>query len=332
MKVEILNAGFFTSIQDLGRTGFQKYGIIVSGAMDIYALRIANILVGNSEEEAAMEITLSGPEISLQKGMLLSITGADISPTIEGNNVPMWRPVYIKENCILKFGACKYGCRAYITFAGGFKIGKVMGSKSTYIKAGIGGYKGRILKKGDILELESPKKKLINFSNRFTKQLSTNKFISPNWYTKEMENKNCEVTIIRIIKERQFHSFTEESLNDFFHSVFSISIKSDRMGYRLTGAMLQLKKPLEMISEAVYFGTIQVPPEGNPIILLADRQTTGGYPKIAQVISVDIPKIAQLKPNEKIRFQEITLEQAEEIYFHREKYINYIKNLMELKL
>ena len=331
MSITVLNPGLLTSIQDLGRVGFQKYGVIVSGAMDSYSLRLANILVGNREGEAVLEITMAGPSLMIQKGIVFAITGADISPTIDEEVVPMWRPIYLNKDSILKFSVCKSGCRAYLAFAGGFKIPLTMESKSTYIRAGIGGYKGRSLKKDDILELEKPEKKSVHIINKLSKQLSPNKFISPNWCVREMENKNCDVTAIRVIRERQFENFTEQSINDFFHSVFNISMKSDRMGYRLNGVKLKLKKPVEMISEAVYFGTIQVPPDGNPIILLADRQTTGGYPKIAQIVSVDIQKIVQLKPNEKIMFKEISLEDAERLYFQREKYINYIKIGVDLK-
>lgn len=331
MSITVLSPGLLTSIQDLGRVGFQKYGVIVSGAMDLYSLRLANILVGNREGEAALEITIVGPSLMIQKGTTFSITGADISPTIEGEAVPMWRPVYLNKDSILKFGVCKSGCRAYLAFAGGFKIASIMGSKSTYMRAGIGGYKGRALKKNDILELEKPKKKSIDIINKLSKQLSQNKFITSNWYIREGENQSREVTTIRVIRERQFENFTEESVNNFFQSSFNISIKSDRMGYRLNGAKLSLKEPAEIISEAVYFGTIQVPPDGNPIILLADRQTTGGYPKIAQIVSVDIQKIVQLKPNEKIMFKEISLEEAEKLYYEREKYINDIKIGVDFK-
>lgn len=331
MSITVLSSGLLTSVQDLGRVGFQKYGVIVCGAMDSYSLRLANILVGNREGEAALEITIVGPSLRIQKGTTFTITGAYISPTIDGEIVPMWRPVYLNKDSILKFGACKSGCRAYLAFAGGFKMAPIMGSKSTYMRAGIGGYKGRPLKKDDILKLESPKKKSIDIINKLSKQLSSNKFISPNWGIRGIKNENCEITTIRIIRERQFENFTEESINNFFHSTFNISIKSDRMGYRLNGAKLSLKKPVEMISEAVYFGTIQVPPDGNPIILLADRQTTGGYPKIAQIASVDIQKIVQLKPNEKIMFKEISLEDAERLYFQREKYINYVKTGVDFK-
>lgn len=327
MSITVLNPGLLTSIQDLGRTGFQKYGIIVGGAMDLFSLRLANILVGNREGEAALEITMLGPSLKIQKGTVFSITGANISPTIEGKDVPMYKPVYLNKDIMLKFGVCKSGCRAYLAFAGGFKVNKIMESKSTYIRAEIGGYKGRALKKDDILELENPGGKSIDIINK----LSDNEFTAPNWCIRGIEKEKFEVSIIRVIRERQFENFSEQSLSDFFHSSFTISMKSDRMGYRLSGNKLKLKEPLEMISEPVYFGTIQVPPDGNPIVLLADRQSVGGYPKIAQIASVDIQKIAQLKPNEKIMFKEISLKEAERLYFEREKYIKDIKIGIDFK-
>ncbi|AJA49953.1 KipI antagonist [Clostridium pasteurianum DSM 525 = ATCC 6013] len=332
MNIKVLNPGLFTTIQDLGRPGFQKYGVVVGGAMDLEALRIANILVGNKEGEAAFEITLIGPELMLEKGTLLAITGADISPTIDGRDAPMWRPIYLKEDSLLKFGPCKSGCRSYLAFAGGFKLKNIMESKSTYIKAGIGGYKGRTLKKDDIIELENSKEASIDIIKRISSISSMNKYIFPKWYVNHIKRTKGKVNSIRVFRERQFENFTQESINEFFKSQFNISVKSDRMGYRLNGVKLNLREPLEMISEPVYLGTIQVPPDGNPIILLADRQTIGGYPKIAQIASVDISKIVQLKPNEKVIFKKISLEEAKILYFKREKSINDIRNALKFKV
>jgi antagonist of KipI len=140
-----------TSVQDLGRRGYQKHGVIVSGAMDSYSLRIANILVGNAEGEAALEITLVGPKLKIEKGTLLALTGGDLSPKVDGKTLPMWRPVYFKQDSVLEFGACRAGCRAYLAVAGGYDIPEVMGSKSTYLRAGIGGFQGRALQQGDSL-------------------------------------------------------------------------------------------------------------------------------------------------------------------------------------
>ncbi|MFL0194970.1 biotin-dependent carboxyltransferase family protein [Clostridium sp. WILCCON 0269] len=331
MNIRIFKPGLLTTIQDLGRYGYQRYGVIVSGAMDMYSLRLANILVGNKEGEGALEITLVGPYLEMSKGTLFSITGGDFLPTIEGKSVPMWRPVYLNKDSILEFSNCRLGCRAYLSVAGGFDVPEIMKSKSTYIKAGIGGYKGRALKKGDIIKLNPPRKKSINIMDRLLKEKASQAFISVNWKVGGYRKGGSGYNSIRVVRGRQFKYFSQESLNDFFHSDFMISLQSDRMGYHLLGPRIRLTETFEMISEAVSFGSVQVPHDGNPIILLADRQTTGGYPKIAQIASVDLEKIAQMKPNEKITFVEISLKDAENLYFNREIYIRNLKTAVNLK-
>lgn len=330
MSITVLNPGLLTTIQDLGRSGYQKYGVIVSGAMDTYSARLSNIIIGNEEKEGVLEITMTGPSLELKEGTLFSITGADLSPTINNISVPMGRPVYIKEDCILKFEASKTGSRSYLSVAGGFDIPLVMDSKSTYLRAEIGGLKGRALKKNDVLKVGE--KSII--SSKIIYKLKDIKnetsFIAPSWYVKEYNIKNSKESIIRVFEDRQFNKISEGSINKFFSSEFTIDVKSDRMGYRLNGPKIELKEKLEMISEEVSIGTIQIPPDGNPIILLADRQTAGGYPKIAHVAFVDIPKIVQLKPNSKLKFKKITLEEAEKLYFEKEKYISDIKKAIKL--
>lgn len=327
MNIEVLKAGLLTSLQDLGRLGYQKYGVSVSGAMDMYALRLANLLIGNEEQESALEITLLGPTLALQKNTLLAITGADLSPTINDNPVPMWRPVYLTQNCILKFGSCTSGCRAYLAVSGGFQVPKVLNSKSTYFKANLGGFQGRAIQAGDLLSLGSQQKFARTWLKEFTKQLDC--FLSTSWYLgNPYIEENSTDKIIRILPGGQFSAFTKDSIESFFTSSFQITSQSDRMGYRLTGAVLTLKEPLEMISEAIGPGIIQVPPDGNPIILLADRQTVGGYPQFAKVIAVDLPKIAQSKPGDTLVFQEISLNEAEKLFITEEKRIQYLKNVL----
>jgi antagonist of KipI len=330
VNISVLNSGLLTTIQDLGRYGYQKYGVIVSGAMDTYAMRFANILVGNNENEGVLEITLVGPSLKLEKGTLFSITGGNISPTINGRKISLGRPVYLNEDCVLNFGHCVAGCRSYLAIAGGFDVPEVMGSKSTYLRAQFGGYNGRVLQKGDILNIGAKSEK----SNKIIKKLEeTNKkddFIITSWYVKESVVEEYNSAIIRVFPDRQFNDISDESIKKFYNSKFTINNKSDRMGYRLNGEKIELKVKLEMISEEVSIGTIQIPPDGNPIILLADRQTTGGYPKIAHVASVDIQKIVQLKPNDSITFKQISLKEAEKLYFEREKYISELKKSIEL--
>lgn len=332
MGIEILNPGLQTSIQDLGRYGLRKYGVIVSGAMDFFAHRVANILVGNDESEATLEITLLGPKILIKEDSLISICGGNLSPKINNESIPMWRPVYVKKESVLSFGESKLGARAYIAFAGSFKVDKVMGSKSTYLRAEIGGYNGRQLKKGDRLNINSPS----NFSRRIIDKLlkgeDVKEYFYPKWsVTSNILPKYSRNTAIRVVKGGEFECFSELSQNNFFENNYLVTPQSDRMGYRLKGDLLELRKPMEMLSEAVALGTIQVPPDGNPIILLADRQTTGGYPKIAQVISVDIPIVAQRKPGDKINFKEITLREAQELYMQREKDIRDLKTSLNIK-
>jgi antagonist of KipI len=330
VNISVLNPGLLTTIQDLGRRGYQKYGVIVSGAMDTYSMRLSNILVGNEENEGVLEITLVGPSLKLEKGTLFSITGGDISPTISGKKIPMGRPIYLNNDCILKFGSCKVGCRSYLSIAGGFDVPRIMESKSTYLRSQFGGFKGRSLQKDDIISIGIQNSNSIKIIKKLEEIESKGDFISPNWYIKNFISQSAESTVIRVFEDRQFNKISEKSINVFFNSKFKIDSRSDRMGYRLSGEKIGLKEKLEMISEEVSIGTIQIPPDGNPIILLADVQTTGGYPKIAHVVSVDIQKIIQLKPNDKIEFKKITLKEAEKLYFEREKYILELKKSIEL--
>ncbi|OOM75576.1 biotin-dependent carboxyltransferase family protein [Clostridium sp. BL-8] len=330
MSISVLSPGLLSTIQDLGRSGYQKYGVIVSGAMDTYSARFANISVGNEENEGVLEITLVGPLLKLEKETLFSITGGEFQVTINGKRIQRGRPIYLKEDSILKFSSCKTGCRGYLAIAGGFDVQKVMESKSTYLRAGFGGYEGRALKKGDIINIGHKSSKSCKIINNLKKIKNEDEFIASNWYIKDFMKSNHEDTVIRVFEDRQFLNVSEESINKFFSSKFNVDTKSDRMGYRLSGPKVELKEKLEMISEEVSVGTIQIPPDGNPIILLADRQTAGGYPKIAHVAAVDIGKIVQLKPNDKISFQKITLKEAEKLYLKRERYISELKKSIEI--
>lgn len=330
MSITVLNPGLLTTVQDLGRRGYQKYGVIVSGAMDTYAMRISNIIIGNKENEGVLEITMVGPSLKLKKGTLFSITGADIVPTINNKQVPMGRPIYLKEDCILEFSGCKSGCRSYLAVAGGIDVPFVMDSKSTYLRAQLGGFQGRALQKNDVLNIGSKSDLSLKIIKILEKTKNKDDFVSTNWYVKNYGIKHSEKAVIRVFEDRQFNKISEESIDEFFSSEFNIDTKSDRMGYRLSGPKIKFKEKFEMISEEVSAGTIQVPPDGNPIILLADRQTAGGYPKIAHVAFVDIQKIVQLKPNDKLTFKKITLKEAEKLYFQREKYISNIKKSIKI--
>ena len=314
MQIKVARPGLLTTIQDLGRRGYQKYGIIASGAMDNWALRIGNAVVGNKPEEAGLEITMSGPVLELPAGLFFSLTGGDLKAEIEGIAVPMWRPIHIKKKCQLRFGRPILGCRSYMTVSGGFDVAKVMGSKSTYLRAALGGFQGRSLQKDDILPIGTS---LI----REGKWRERNVFFSaPCWYVPQYYVPSSKETVtLRYTLGGQWSAFSKRSQQDFSAAVFSLSNQSDRMGYRLSGPKLMLKDSLEMISEAVAFGSVQVPPDGNPIILMADRQTAGGYPKIGQIILADLPKTGQLAPGSKVCFSEVSLQEAEILYLEQEK-------------
>lgn len=337
MSIVINRSGLLTTVQDLGRFGFRKEGIILSGSMDKFAHRISNILVGNEESDAVLEITVIGPELHINKETLISICGANLYPKINGCPIPMWRPIFIKKDSVLTFGKCQFGMRAYLSIAGSFKIKEVMKSKSTYLRAKVGGYKGRQIEKNDILDIGEPSqiseiiKRRLHANNNITKS-------EVSWFTSKwfISSKTlpyyCDNPLIRVLKGPEYDFFTDKSKKDLFYKTFEITHHSDRMGFRLKGSSLKLEEEKSMISDAVSIGTIQVPPDGNPIVLMSDSQTTGGYPRIAHVISVDLSVLSQLKPGCHIKFSEITLEKAQELLIEREKIIESIKTAIMMKL
>lgn len=314
--IKVIKAGLLTTVQDLGRYGYQKSGIIVSGAMDTLALRIGNLLLGNKEEEAGLEITLLGPSLNFEIEQVIAITGADLSPTVDGQPVPMWRSVSIPKGAQLSFGKPIKGCRAYLCVKGGFKIESQLGSLSTYLQAKIGGWQGRALKPGD----------LIPFNSAHT--VDSRK---QNWSVPLKLYPDLSERKVRIVKGPEFELFTLQSIEDFLNTPYLISKETNRMGYKLEGKSLSLSTPKEMLSTAVTFGTIQVPVQGQPIILMADHQTTGGYPRIGQVITADLTMLAQLQTGDHIHFQVITLQEAQELLIQKEQQMKQLKQTISLK-
>ena len=310
MKIIVKKGGPLTTLQDTGRYGFQKYGVLVSGAMDLFSLKLGNILVGNKESEGALEMTMSGPFLKLPAGLVFALTGADLGAKMGGKPVPLNRAVYVKEDSALSFGFAAKGVRGYLTVAGGFAVPEVMNSKSTYLRAKIGGVGGAPLADGTELEtgdLTAEQEKLA----AALAGLGGKPFSTLGWSVGTESLFAGEP--IRVTQGLQADWFSNATLHAFFRSGYTITAQSDRMGYRLSGTPLPYKdSSLEMISEPVTFGSIQVPADGNPIILMVDRQTTGGYAKIGQVIQADLSRLAQMKPGQTIYFQPVTLTQAEE--------------------
>lgn len=297
MGIEILQSGLYTSVQDFGRIGYQDAGFSVCGAMDKKSLAIGNLLVDNKEDEAGLEITLIGPKIKFTEENFIAITGGDLNPKINGENVSMYKAIFVKKDDILSFENAQTGARAYIAFCGGLKIDKVMGSKSTNVKCSLGGYKGRTLKEGDFIKFSSPKVYLENYLSR------------------KLDFKlEEEEVVLRVILGPQDDAFTQKGICTFLNEKYEVTKEFDRMGCRLDGPIIEHETSADIISDGIVLGSIQVPSHGKPIIMLSDRQTTGGYTKIATVISVDIGKLAQRKTGDKIRFEEISLEKAQQLY------------------
>jgi antagonist of KipI len=334
MTLKILEPGLLTTVQDLGRVGFQQYGVVVGGVMDEISAKIANVLIGNMEDDALLELTLMGPAILFQSDTLISICGADLSAEIDGKHVPLWRPIYVKEGSILRFGRPQQGCRAYLAIAGGIDVPVVMESRSTYVRGGIGGYQGRAIQKGDVISQNKINSKHTKALEVFlSHRIGTAPFHTVRWavssHIMSVYKKNPE---IRFIKGPQYNQFTEKSRKQLLTEQYQVTSHSDRMGYRLSATALELSKPIELLSEAVTMGTIQVPNDGQPIILMSDRQTIGGYPKIGHVASIDFPVLSQVMPGEKLTFKKISLHDAQKMLIEREKTLTELKIGISLAL
>ncbi len=303
MGIKILQGGALTTVQDAGRIGYQNAGFSVSGVMDYRSFRMANMLLGNEESEAVLEVSLMGPTLTFMENNTFAIAGGDFSPTLNNKEIDLYAAIPAKKGDTLKLGLVKEGARAYIAFAGGMDVPLVMGSKSTNLKCGIGGYKGRKLEAGDEIGFVNPKANLINMYKRYE-------------HVREYQEKDIT---LRVILGPQIDYFAEEGIRTFLESEYTVSDEYDRMGCRLKGPVIASKNGVDIISDGIALGSIQIPTSGTPIIMMADRQTTGGYAKIATVIHVDIPKLAQRTPGNKIRFQEVTVEEAAKLYKKEER-------------
>lgn len=312
--LEIIHPGAFTTIQDLGRYGYQKYGVPISGAMDKFAHRVSNILVGNDEGEATIEVTLIGPKLLALQNLIISITGADLSPQINGYPVQNWCTLEVKKGEIVSFGRPQCGCRAYIAVAGGIDFPLVMGSRSVHTRSQLGG-KGRALIKGDTIKIKKTKISGARILNRSI-PIEYIPIYEKNW-------------LVRVIMGPQSEYFSRSGIYTFLNSEYEITSHADRMGYRLKGPKIEHKLGADILTDATPPGSIQVPGDGMPIILLADAQTTGGYAKIAAAISPDQYQLAQARPGDKLRFKKITIGEAHRILKETEENIIGIKSLIK---
>ena len=315
MSVCVVRPGLLTSLQDLGRYGLQHLGIVPGGAMDPVAHRIANALVDNPAAAATLECTVLGPDLIVGHDALIALYGAAFDARIDRLPLPLNRPVLVKAGSTLKIGAAARGARAYLAIAGGFEVAEVLGSRSTYIPAAFGGLEGRALKAGDRLPgiTDLARISIARFARIAARngRFAHSGFSSVRWHAPELTLPYQGGLTLRAMEGRHFQQFDAASREAFFDQIWRVSPDSNRMGYRLTGPRLTRTKPVEILSEPTCLGTVQVPNDGIPIALMADHQTTGGYPKIAEIASVDIPGLAQLAPGGSVRFVACSLEEAQ---------------------
>lgn len=297
-NIQVVMGGIYTTVQDYGRVGYQKFGISVAGVMDEYNYAMANALVGNKKGEAVLELTYFGPMLKFQEDIVVAITGANMNPRVDNKAINMYESVLVKAGSTLSFGKLEQGIRSYIAFGGEIDVPVVNGSKSTHVKSKMGGYKGRQLKPKDELNI------IVNKNAKAGLKL-------PEKYIPKINKFN----VIRVVLGPQDDYFTEKGIHDLFKSGgYTLTKDMDRMGMRYNGEALEFKEGADIISDGAVMGSIQVPSNGKPIILMADRQTTGGYTKIGTVIREDIPKLAQSTALDKICFEQISLEDAQEKY------------------
>lgn len=297
MELKVRRAGMLTSVQDLGRWGFQSSGVPVAGAMDLPALRIGNAMLGNPDGAAALEVTLLGPELEVCGCGAAVFAGADLGFTVNGRAVGSWRVVELRDGDVISFSGPRNGCRGNLCFAGGVDVPLVMNSRATYMRAKIGGYEGRALKNGDVIKTGEPSplwKKLDGFAlpPEFNPALPADAHLS-------------------LMMGLQEDMFTEEGKLTLFSAEYTITAESDRMGCRLEGDKIaHSAESGDIVSDAIPLGAVQVPSHGTPIVMLADRQTTGGYTKIGVLTPLSIEALVQKMPGAAVRFRKASIDEG----------------------
>ncbi|RAP77335.1 biotin-dependent carboxyltransferase family protein [Paenibacillus montanisoli] len=340
--MRILKPGLHTTIQDLGRAGWRAFGIPEGGAMDSIALRTANLLVGNDQGAAGLELTLTGPQLVAEKELLIAVCGAGMAPFIDGEPLPLERPVWIAAGTVITFGPAASGCRAYLAAAGGIAAEAALGSRGTDTRAGIGGVAGRPLRAGDVLPLGSASPQAAAWratlaARAAAKPQGRRSWAAPGWFAPPPAQLRGRATPsgirLRVMPGAEYGQFREAARTALLRERFRVAPASDRMGVRLEGPPLPLEdSDQELLSHGVIAGTIQVPRGGAPIILGADCQTTGGYPKLAHVITADLPLLAQCKPGDDIAFELVTLAEAQRGYMEQERDMRMLAAAIALRM
>jgi antagonist of KipI len=315
MSLRITKPGLLTTIQDGGRWGLQHLGVNPCGAMDHVALALANALVGNRPDEAVLEVTLLGPQIQFERDALVALCGAEFYASVADAELPRDRPVFLKTGTTLAIPRATRGTRAYLAIAGGISVEPLLGSRSTYLPARFGGLEGRALRAGDVLPLAADSAQIARerYARLAARASSRSGLQSVRWSVPALTLPEHEPVVLHAMPGRHHADFDEEAQRAFFAASWRISPDSNRMGYRLAGPALARPRGGEILSEPTCLGTVQVPANGVPIVLMADHQTTGGYPKIAEVAGADVPRLAQLAPGATVRFALCTLQEALEL-------------------
>ena len=290
--ITILDAGPQTTVQDLGRTGQMRYGIPPSGPVDRFAFVVANRLVGNADSAAALECTLIGPRFEVDAAGAMAVTGADMPVTVNGTEAPRWATVALNAGDVVKLGPARAGVRSYVAVSGGLDVPLVLGSRSTYVRGRLGGLEGRALRKGDALRTMPP---------GLVRRRRVEAGAVPDYRT---------APPIRLVLGPQDDRFTDAGIRALLDSPYEVLPQSDRMGARLRGPRIEHARGHDIISDGIALGSVQVPGDGQPIVLLVDRQTTGGYTKLATVCSCDIGRVGQARPGQKLRFQAVGVAEA----------------------
>jgi antagonist of KipI len=310
--IEVQTPGLLTSVQDLGRQGFGPIGVSPSGAADPISLRLGNRLVANKESTAALEMMLLGGTFIFPQGAVVALTGSDFGATLDDVRVNLGASLHVRPGQTLRLGPTRSGARCYLCVHGGIAVKPFLGSASTCILSGLGGFDGRPLRKGDVLRI-----------GRASKRFRSRK-IAP-----QVSEQLCERKVLRVTPGPQADWFSKSSLRAFYAGAYRVGEQSNRMGLRLEGAAISQLASREMITEGVSLGAIQVPAGGSPIILFVEQQTTGGYPKIANVISADLHRVGQLRPRDEIRFEQAAFDAARSLLIEQEKLLSSRELILE---
>lgn len=321
MSLKILRSGILDTIQDEGRCGSQHLGINPSGAMDSFSSQLSNALLGKDLKSPVIELHFPSSQILFEKENIICICGADFLPTINNQPVPLHHPIAVNKNSILKFNKLQSGARCYLSLLNDFKIEKWNNSYSTNLKANAGGFNGRSLQTNDVIDCTEKLTVSHILKNR-------DSIVLP-WKAQDTVDTRNE---IEFIIGSEWHWLTKDAQETFLEHWFQITNEADRMGYRLAGQRLSANTNEQLLSSAVSFGTVQLLPNGQLIVLMADHQTTGGYPRIAHIISAHLPILAQKKPNDVIRFKLTSLEEAQKKLVNQKKYLHQLQIACKFKL